>query len=353
MSPIRSLLRWLNRYKHHILIWILIWEILMFANPLEGDKVWTSTIALVIMLGYLAVFYLTSLFIYPLFRDGKKFESILLLLLQGAIYVGHLAALWFVVYPFLGLVDPRDYLSVQYIVYTSWIHYFFLVAAASVYFWHCNNRLKLAKSAELERKQLQLEKEKLESERELMEKEKTFLKNQFNEHTIFNFFNSLNRKVYRQVPEASEAISLFSDFLSYSLRLKFDTKVPLRKEIDFIKDYIEIQRILVKDLSLDYQEIGPIDHVNLPPYVLFPFIENAFKHGIVNDPNHPMKVKLDVNGKLAFEVSNQKGARRPNSPGVGFRNVKRMLDIYYPNQYDLSFNDDAEQYMVHLTINDV
>ena len=308
--------------------------------------------ALIIMLGYLMVFYLTSLYLFPLFRDGKKLKSISLLLLQGAIYVGHLVALWFVVFPSLEVVDPRN-LSVEHIVYTCSVHYFFLVAAASVYFWHCNNRWKLAKSAELERKQLQLEKEKLESERELMEKEKTFLKNQFNEHTIFNFFNSLNRKVYRQVPEASEAISLFSDFLSYSLQLKFDTKVPLREEIGFIKDYIEIQRILVKELSLDYQEIGPIDHTNLPPYVLFPFIENAFKHGIVNDPGHPVKIKLNVNGKLAFEVVNKKGARRQNSTGVGFKNVRRTLDIYYPNQYNLSVDDDTEHYMVHLTINDV
>ena len=279
-------------------------------------------------------------------------QGVIWYLIQGVFYVGHLWILWAIVFPEVGVADTRG-TSTDTLLTTCIGHYILLTIVGSGYYWHRQSRWRLIRNAELEKRHLQLEKEKLKAERDLIEKERNFLKNQFNEHTIFNFFNSLYRKVYKKVPEAGEAIALFSDFLSYSLRLEFDNEVSLKDEVEFINNYIEIQRILKKDLSLDYKQTGPIDQVSIPPYVFFPFVENAFKHGIVNDPDHPLRIKLNINGKIDFEVSNLKNPRTVHSSGIGQTNVKRMLDVYYKDQYNLIIENEQEKYSVHLTINHV
>lgn len=367
MKPI---LKWLDRYKHHILIWLLIWMILKITNPLEGETLWTDTlIPLIIIIGYVTVFYTTSLYILPLFREKKILKGAIGYLLLGIFYESHVWILWEIIFPAIGVVDTRSPSNTSLIVLTTL--YVVLTIAGSSYFWHRQVKWRLERERALERKQLELEKKQLEDEKALVEKdrllmevekdlveksqlllktEKHFLNNQFNEHTIFNFLNSLYRKVYKQVPEAGESIILFSDLLSYSLRVEFDKVVPLEKEVEYINNYIEIQRTLKKELSLQFTCEGSLTHVQVPPYVLFPFVENAFKHGVVNDPVHPLRINLNVNGNIDFKVENRKNNQVVRLSGIGQKNAQQVLDSYYPLRYHLDIQDKPEEYTIHLTI---
>lgn len=370
MRLIRPISTWLNRYKHHILIWLLIWIILKITNPLEGEKLWADTlIPSVIIIGYATVFYTTSLYILPFFRDKKILRGTIGYLLLGVCYEGHVWILWEVIFPAVGVVDTRSPYNTSLVVLTTL--YVMLTIAGSSYFWHRQVKWRLERERELEKKQLALEKKQLEDEKALIEKdrllmevekslveksqlllktEKHFLNNQFNEHTIFNFLNSLYRKVYRQVPEAGESIILFSDLLSYSLRVEFDKVVPLEKEVEYINNYIEIQRTLKKALSLQFSCEGSLSHVQVPPYVLFPFVENAFKHGVVNDAAYPLKINLSINGNIDFRVTNRKSNQAVRISGIGQKNAQQVLDSYFPQRYHLDIQDELEEYTIHLTI---
>lgn len=256
-------------------------------------------------------------------------------------YVLHIYTLWIYIMPALDLIDTRPHEGD--IIRSTILHFFLICIAASGYYMHCQTRWRLERSIQLEREQLQLS-------QMLIEKERTFLKNQFNEHTTFNFFNSLYKKVYKQVPEAGEAITLFADFLSYSLRLKFDTYIPLEQEVTYIQRYIQIQQYLNKGVSVSFTQYGCLEGEQILPYLLFPFVENAFKHGVTNDPFYPMRVNLTVNGSIEFTVSNRKNPTNQLSHGIGQENTIRALETFYANKYDLSVQNQPENYQVQLTL---
>ena len=370
MPLVNPIAAWLNRYKHHILIWLLIWMILEQTNPLEGRALWANILLpLVVVAGYALVFYLTALYVLPFFKEKKILKGIIGYLLLGICYEGHVWILWKVVFPTVGVIDTRGPEDTS--LYALTALYVTLTIAGSSYFWHLQVKRRLEREEELERKQLALEKKHLEDEKDLIEKdrllmeveknlveksqlllktERHFLSNQFNEHTIFNFLNSLYRKVYKQVPEAGDSIILFSDLLSYSLGLEFDKVVPLEKEVEYINNYIEIQRTLKKELCLQFSCEGSLKHVQVPPYLLFPFVENAFKHGVINDPLFPLKIALNVNGIIDFKVANRKSNRFVRVSGIGQKNAQQTLDSYYHQRYHLDIKDEPEAYTVHLTI---
>lgn len=103
---------------------------------------------------------------------------------------------------------------------------------------------------------------------------------------------------------------------------------------------------------VDFKVDGVTKLDEITPLLLIPFVENAFKHGVVNEPKQPVRINLNVQGnRLIFEVSNKINyAQKDYSSGIGLVNIHRRLDLIYPNQHELLIANDGSTYTTTLTI---
>lgn len=197
---------------------------------------------------------------------------------------------------------------------------------------------------------VQLEKKNLESELEM-------LKSQINPHFIFNTLNTIYFLMEQKEDEkAKEALLKFSDTLSHQLYDYNKDWIDLGKEVEYLQNYIELQRLRHDEELLDL-------HCNLPervngyqiaPMLLIPFVENAFKHGS-NSKGYKVDIHLAVkDGVLDFFTENTLNPSKRNhngTGGIGVKNVRRRLDLTYPNRHELTLDDDGVTFKAHLKIN--
>lgn len=201
---------------------------------------------------------------------------------------------------------------------------------------------------------LSLEKIRMQNEREqsLLRKELNFLKNQFNSHITFNFLNFCYSKVHRSSPDTAEAIDLFATMLRYSLVNSAEEKVSLKQEIAYIQNFIELQRLLTAEVFVKFTCEGDIENKMILPRILITFIENAFKHGELSNPDEPVRILLRGDPEaISLKVSNRKNRRRHIvNTGVGQENVMQILQLNYPGRHALNIDDGEENYSCQLTI---
>lgn len=198
-------------------------------------------------------------------------------------------------------------------------------------------------------------KEVLEAEIRLQhqQSELDFLKSQINPHFLFNSLNNIYSLIYHRSEHALTAVDKLSGLLRYMLYEK-STKVPLRKEIDYIQNFIDLQKMRYNfefplDLILNIED----PEVEIAPLILIPFLENAFKHGQYSPGGVPLKVHLSASKTaLLFNVCNAKNnSQKDNSSGIGLENVRRRLDLLYPGSYEWTTDETAESYCITLKIN--
>ena len=202
---------------------------------------------------------------------------------------------------------------------------------------------------DLESKKKQLENEKLVAEL-------NYLKAQINPHFLFNTLHNLNYLVYSGSKNATEVIIKLSNIMRYMIYDANKEKVALKKEIAYMNDYIHLESIrLNQKFHLDFMVNGPIEQLEIAPLVMLTFLENAFKHGVSDqEENCWIKVNLITTDQaIDYEVSNKKIktlSSRNLKSGFGLENVKKRLELSYPNQYTLNIQDDDSVYKVHLTL---
>lgn len=130
----------------------------------------------------------------------------------------------------------------------------------------------------------------------------------------------------------------------------------LHKEIDFVKDYIELMQLRLNvNTSIQFEEPAIVTEKTIAPMMLLPFVENAFKHGVSSILNGKILVKIEQVGHLLiFEVENTYFANRKidiDDGGIGLTNTKRRLDLIYPKNHRLIYGrKDEDKYLVHLEL---
>lgn len=203
----------------------------------------------------------------------------------------------------------------------------------------------------------ELEAKKKEVENEKLTAELRFLKAQINPHFLFNTLNNLYSLAFSNSPNTTEVIAKLSKMMRYMLYDSNHTKVPLSKEIEYIENYISLEKLrLNHQIPIDFEIEGEINQVMIVPLVLITFLENAFKHGVNgNDPNSWVKVFLHVNGKTCtYMVENSSISKLNNSTGensgIGLQNLKRRLELSYPGAYKLSVESKDNKYRIQLKI---
>lgn len=211
--------------------------------------------------------------------------------------------------------------------------------------------IKLANSLIISEKQ----KKALENER--LNAELNFLKLQINPHFLFNTLNSIYSQAHLKSEQTEYSILKFSQIMRYVLYDSTTEKIPLKRDLEYIRNYIDLQKLRIsKNITIQYEVTGVTSDLLIAPLLLITFIENAFKHGISYSSPSAIDIKIGVTGTdLTLTVGNTIIPRPAQTGeltggGVGLVNARRRLDVLYPGRYLLDISDNSSIYVVNLKI---
>lgn len=334
--------RGLIKYKvHHLLFWMLafgIWYFLRYQDYNTQTEAFTVTLIKVVDLALLV--YVTNYVLIPRLLYRKKY------IWFGIAFVALIVSSSLIKMKFIGWVinDPAMINfsgNLKTRIYDHLIPHFFLVIAGVA--------LKLVVDyAKLQQRMAETAKEKAEAEL-------NFLKSQINPHFLFNSLNAVYFLIDKNNTEARQSLHKFSDMLRYQLYELNGAKIPIEREVSYLKDYVDLQK-LRKDqsYSVEFASSPAVKGFSIEPLLLVPFVENAFKH-ISHYTNRNNFVKLELersNGHFNFSIENSKepGKTTEQHGGIGLVNVKRRLELLYPGKHSLHIHDEKDLYKVELTL---
>ncbi|WP_420553699.1 sensor histidine kinase [Tenacibaculum aiptasiae] len=196
------------------------------------------------------------------------------------------------------------------------------------------------------------DKKDIESQKRITELE--VLKSQINPHFLFNSLNSIYSLTVKKADEAPEAVIMLSELMRYMLYQANDDFVLLEKEISYIENYVNLQKLrLIDKDGISLNVSGEITNQKIPPLLLISFIENAFKYGIDPIKNSKIIVTIDVDDThFKFECVNVKNRKQIDdiNSGIGLKNTKERLKLLYPNKHKLEISDRDNLYKVSLQL---
>lgn len=186
-----------------------------------------------------------------------------------------------------------------------------------------------------------------------------FLKSQINPHFLFNTLNNLFSMAQNKGnDELAEGISKLSEMMRYMIYESNAEMVPVAKEIEYLENCILLNKLRYADDEVKVIFNYPADVTGLfiAPMIFVPFVENAFKHGVLIGRSSSITITIAVHHKqLAFSCENQSyrfvKKMDDDSGGIGLDNVKRRLELMYPDNHELVIRNDHDQYSVELKIN--
>lgn len=191
---------------------------------------------------------------------------------------------------------------------------------------------------------------------ETMQSELRFLKSQINPHFLFNTLNSLYALTLKKSDLAPDIVLKLSEMMRYMLYECNEKWVLLSKEVNYVANYLELERIRQGNrVDMSFEVVGNVSDQKIAPLMFIPFIENCFKHGLGNQISRGfVDIRLAVRSdELDLRIENSKAEAMPKqlharSGGIGLVNVRRRLDLLYPNRYRLSVDDTPSSYTVNL-----
>ncbi len=258
--------------------------------------------------------------------------------------------------PFAGLLMARVHLQ-RYLVdgYTHKSEYFYSsffivqIVAVTLFIVIFVGMLRFAVDwFELEAKRKEVENEKLIAEL-------NFLKAQINPHFLFNTLNNLYYLAYTKSDNTTEVIAKLSQMMRYMIYDSNHPKVLLTKEIEYMQNYISLERLrLNNQIPINFDVKGSAENRWIAPLIFITFLENAFKHGVSNNnPKAWVNVSIELAGnECIYKVENSKPEKTDvtEKSGIGLQNVKRRLELSYPDQYKLTTEDKKDVYFVQLIL---
>ena len=194
-----------------------------------------------------------------------------------------------------------------------------------------------------------------ELKRQNLQAEMDYLRYQINPHFFMNTLNNIHALIDIDTEYAKSAVIELSKMMRYVLYESGSETISLKKDIQFIENYIELMRIRYDssiDICLDYPATIP-NKVAIPPLLLIVFVENAFKHGVSYNHASFIHIRIGYRDDAATAViSNSRHEKsRPGTTGIGLENVKKRLALIYQDNYTLSIDDsDPAVYTVKLII---
>ncbi len=371
--------------QNHILIWVIY--TLYYSSLIKYFYNVPLSIAFVSQtilhrLGDVLLFYANAFFVLPKYLFLRKIPLLLLSFFFFVFcYVSYSYVLEFYIFQFLKITIPDDEpVFIQTISQAVLTGSYFIIFSLGYYFSQrviqqqkeiAQKDVEIAnqKAVVAEQQLVLVKKEKeLAEEREknaILAKEKAqaemaFLRAQINPHFLFNSLNLIYSKIINATKyEAGEAMLAFSDMMRYatSTKLQEDT-VDLGGEITFVKSYLDMFKARnQQNAHIDYEEEGYFDSHRVVPMVLVTIVENAFKHGLVDDPQNPLVVRVSLEDDFfMFMVRNLKNPYTKEitdkgNTGIGIPNlIKRLHAVYKNGGFTFESEDLGSDYVVTFTV---
>jgi len=183
--------------------------------------------------------------------------------------------------------------------------------------------------------------------------ELAFLRSQINPHFLFNSINDIYSLTYQKSEEAPNALLKLSEILRYMLREGNNDFMSLQQEVKYIENVVELQRISAKgNAFINFDIEGYVGTQKVAALLFIAFVENAFKHGVWNNPEHPIQINLNAsNENIRFTIRNKKNKdQKDKTGGIGLNNVSRRLQLIYPAKHQLDIVNGPEFYTINLTL---
>jgi two-component system LytT family sensor kinase len=328
------------RYKlHYLVFWILLfglWYYLRVDDYSSAVKAFWITALKVADLALMVS--ITNYVLIPGLLYKKRYTLFALLFIVMVVssslikmnIIGHI----------LGAPDLLSWSSGWKIkIYNNIIPHFFLVIAGA--------SIKLVIDyTRMQQRIVQIAKEKAEAEL-------NFLKSQINPHFLFNSLNTIYFQIDKQNAQARETLHKFSAMLRYQLyEMKDD--IPVEKEISYLKDYVDLQRLRKdENYAVEFLCDPEVKGFNIKPLLLIPFVENAFKHiSHYSDSRNFIHLECNRNnGSFEFYLENSvEQEPKITTGGIGLANVKRRLELLYPEKHSLEIHKQDGVYKVKLLL---
>ena len=195
---------------------------------------------------------------------------------------------------------------------------------------------------------------KQEKQQERLQSELSFLRSQISPHFIFNILNSIVYLI-RSKSDLAEPVTIkLSELMRYMLYESENAQIPLEKELSYLKNYIELQKVrFEEDVEINLKTEGEATTQIIEPMLMIPFVENAFKHGVGMVLNPIIDIFLKTTEKeLFFTVKNKIAPEtregKDSSSGIGLKNVNRRLELLYPNAHHLEILNEDGWFIVNL-----
>lgn len=309
------------------------------ANLLLSSISLFITLSIDILATYFTVYYLLPKL---LFKRKYVLFFILLIISVAIAIILQRVILYYISYPYFypHLMDRvGDFWRIN--PFSTFINIYSVVglftAIKLIKYWFLNQQMKV----ELENKN--------------KSSELALLRSQLNPHFLFNTLNNIDSLIMSNQEKASDAIIKLSDILR-SVIYESDEIVPLRKEIDYLSNYIDLQKLRLKDPNFVSFEIeGYCENHQIAPMLLIPFVENAFKHGQKNISSPGILIKLNCDkNSFTFEVSNQYNDQilqnKDDGKGIGLANTQRRLELLYPKNHHLEIKKENNLFTIKLQL---
>jgi len=192
----------------------------------------------------------------------------------------------------------------------------------------------------------------LKAQLELKEQELKFLKMQVHPHFLFNSLNTIYGFALKKGDEAPEMILKLSNLLDYILYQVEKPSVSLVNELNHLDDYIALEKMRFHDtLNVVFERDSTESETLIAPMLLIPFVENSFKHGsIVNGCLTIIISMSESENSLLFHVKNSVLENKKTTSGIGLENIKKRLEMLYPNAHRLEITEKNQEFNVKLEI---
>lgn len=335
-------LRGLIKYKvHHFFFWMLVFGLWYFFRHEGYSKESTAfKVTLIKTIDLALMVYITNHVLIPFLLYKKKYFWF------GLSFIGLILTSSIIKMNILGRVMNAPQLmtlsgNLKDRIYDNVIPHFFLViagAAIKLMIDHAKLQQRVAETA-----------------REKAEAELNFLKSQINPHFLFNSLNSVYFLIDKNNATARESLHKFSDMLRYQLYELNGDKIPIEKELRYLQDYVDLQKLRRDEKnSVSFSHTSAVSGFSIEPLLLIPFVENAFKHvSAHSDVANFIRIGLErSNGHFIFSAENSHEHIRTTNQhsGIGLQNVKRRLELLYPDKHELKITDKDDIYRVELRL---
>jgi len=342
--------KWL-RIVYHLIFWLVVGSFYFFVFNWNSEF---PEVSIIFTIGLLPVAvlvtYIFNYLLVPKYLGNKRYGSFLYLsffTLLGSTWLSFLIVFYALIHILNkeASLDPAvlhpelQVISLNFIV-------FFAIAVKQI-----------KRAFFMQQEKNEMEKAQLNMELKLKEAELKLLKAQIHPHFLFNTLNNLYGLTLEKSNEAPGLVLRLSEILNYILYRCNEPRVSVSDELENLVNYIEIEKIRYSEkleVKVDFPDVT--DGLKIAPLILLPFVENAFKHGVSNNPGQAFvnaSITL-IDQTLKFKIENSKNPLQVKNDnyknGIGLSNVKKRLQHIYPDRHILKMDNEEEIYSVNLTL---